>query len=240
MARCRLVALVLLLLALPAARPGGERHAAGPPLSAVAEAGCSLRLNEILPEPRNIDWNGDGLVSSPSDEWIEIYNTGVAPCDLTGWRLDTGAGTHAFHLTGTIGPGQYRVYFGSTTGLQLPNSMGTVRLVSPDNMPDVCSYQRGEPDGSFSRVDKGTWAPPQFCAPSPGRANCTSPPATPTPTPTPTSTPRPTQYVPATPTPTATPTPVQSRLAVCLPLIVGPAQDPGVDADLDSQAPARD
>ena len=47
-----------------------------------------------------------GTASSSSDEWIELYNSGDAPADLTGWALFEGE-TRIIWLAGSIGPGAY-------------------------------------------------------------------------------------------------------------------------------------
>lgn len=75
---------------------------------------AQLHLNEILADPAT-DWNGDGTVDSKLDEWIEIINTGTAPVDLSTYRIsDASAATsYRFALSGTLAPGQVKVYFGS-------------------------------------------------------------------------------------------------------------------------------
>lgn len=42
-------------------------------------------INEIVVDPQQ-DWNEDGIVT-PSDEFFEIYNKGLAPFDLYGIEL---------------------------------------------------------------------------------------------------------------------------------------------------------
>ena len=46
-----------------------------------------VRLNEILPRPDVIDWDGDGKADA-YDEWIEVVNLGPGVADLAGWALD--------------------------------------------------------------------------------------------------------------------------------------------------------
>ncbi len=45
-----------------------------------------------------------GTTASANDEWIELYNPGDAPVDLTGWRLVAADGKPAIDLQGTIPP----------------------------------------------------------------------------------------------------------------------------------------
>ncbi|MGC8838334.1 MAG: carbohydrate binding domain-containing protein, partial [Anaerolineae bacterium] len=47
----------------------------------------TVRLNEFLPAPQAVDWNGDGQANA-DDEWIELYNLGTQPVDLGQWMLD--------------------------------------------------------------------------------------------------------------------------------------------------------
>jgi hypothetical protein len=46
-----------------------------------------VRLNEVLPLPRSVDWNGDGQLTQ-ADAWLELYNTADGMVDLSGWRLE--------------------------------------------------------------------------------------------------------------------------------------------------------
>jgi hypothetical protein len=146
----------------------------------------TVRLNEFLPAPHSVDWNGDGKLSS-SDEWIEIFNDGSSVVDLSGWQLDDQAGGHSpytFPQGTTISPGEYLVTYHS---FGLNNSGDEERLLSPDgSVVDSYAYDHSTYDGSFSRTSSGDWV--DYYPPSPGRANQ---PPTPTPTTTPTSTPTP-------------------------------------------------
>ena len=46
-----------------------------------------VRLNEILPRPDAIDWDGSGAVNA-YDGWIEVINLDTEAIDLGGWALD--------------------------------------------------------------------------------------------------------------------------------------------------------
>ncbi len=54
---------------------------------------AGIALNEVLPEPRAIDWNGDGQVTQ-GDEWIEVYNPGSAAAALGGWVIADATGVY--------------------------------------------------------------------------------------------------------------------------------------------------
>ena len=87
---------------------------------------AQVRLNEILGDP-GTDWNGDGTVDSKLDEWVEIVNVGTSPVDLSIYRIsDASAATDfRFALSGMIGPGEVKVYFGSdVVAWQAANGVG--------------------------------------------------------------------------------------------------------------------
>jgi hypothetical protein len=39
-----------------------------------------VRLNEVLPRPMNVDWDGNG-VADAYDEWVEVFNLEAYPVD---------------------------------------------------------------------------------------------------------------------------------------------------------------
>ncbi len=43
-------------------------------------------IDELLPVPGSVDWNGDGLVDA-SDAWVELANRSDKAIDVSGWRL---------------------------------------------------------------------------------------------------------------------------------------------------------
>jgi hypothetical protein len=170
----------------------------------------AIRLNEFLPYPDQIDWNGDGKVDS-GDEWIEIVSLEPAAIDLGGWMLDDIAGAGSKPYTFSAGtlllPGSFLFRFGSTTGVILNNDGDTVRLLAPDGTEvDGTTYLSAHADRSFSRSVDGVGNWTEAYPASPGQPNR---PATPTPTPTLTLTRPPT----ATPTATSTGTPTRASTA---------------------------
>ena len=145
-------------------------------LMTLAGAGVAqVRLNEILADP-GTDWNGDGTVDSKLDEWIEIANIGTSAIDLANYRLsDASAGTtFRFALSGTLDPGQVRVYFGSDAvawqaangvgqlGFSLNNAGDSVFLYEVDgveaNVADSRTYAAAEvlDDRSNGRLPSGS------------------------------------------------------------------------------------
>ena len=139
-------------------------------------APCDILLNEILAGPAR-DWSGDGVVSARDDEWIEIWNQGPGAMDLSTYYVSDADSTERFAFTGMLGPGEYRVVYGSqavdwqrangksVAGLSLNNSGDTVRLwriVGPDTvLMDAYAYKSHEganDRASGRRPDGGAWA----------------------------------------------------------------------------------
>ncbi len=81
-------------------------------------------INEVLFNPAGtLDANRNGATVEAEDEFIEIYNVGANPMDITGWTLsDTFAASpsavppFAFPGGTSIAPGEFVVLFGDTTG----------------------------------------------------------------------------------------------------------------------------
>ncbi len=125
-------------------------------------------INEWLPNPTGSDADG---------EWIELFNSGNASQDISGWKLTSGAkGKFIFPKT-TIEGGEYLVVYRKISKLTLRNTDETVSLYDRSgNLVDSSSYVGTAPEGkSFSRT--GSEDPVRsflFAAPTPGAANKTS------------------------------------------------------------------
>jgi cardiolipin synthase len=142
-------------------RPGGRESA-------------PVVINEFLPAPR----------TAFSEEWVELFNPGVALVDLGGWALDdsAGGGSKPFVIpNGTlIGAGGFLVLYNSTTQLALNNDGDTVRLLDPSGtVTDTYSYDSSRYDTSFGRFPDGGPAWRSFTAPTPGATNGARAPAGP-------------------------------------------------------------
>ncbi|WP_152918050.1 lamin tail domain-containing protein, partial [Ardenticatena maritima] len=129
-------------------------------------------VNEVLPAPRQTDWNEDG-VSDGDDEWIELYNPLDRAVGLGGWQLDDeegGSRPYTFPLGTVIAPHSYLVLFKKTTGVSLNDAGDTARLIAPTGaVVSEIPYAHAANDGSIARDDKGrlhtNWPP------SPGAHN---------------------------------------------------------------------
>ncbi len=175
--------------------PGGPNIAPPPtPTPWPTPAPGQVTLNELLPAPHDIDWDGDGAAGY-MDEWIELYNAGVWPADVSGWRLWRGplgedglpAG-HAYRLPAetVIDPGGYLLIFRRQSKLPLPAADAVLHLARPvgDGWLVVDSFAwRQSPgyDRSFSRYPDGS-GPWDTRAVTPGQPNQPLPTPVPPPT----------------------------------------------------------
>jgi len=117
-------------------------------------------LNEFLPAPRDVDWDGDGTADY-NDEWIELYNPGSTAVGLGGWQLDDvaegGSAPYTIPAGRVIQPGGFLVFFKRETGIALDNDGDWVRLLRPDgSAADEHRYTHSPGyDRSFSRTVDG-------------------------------------------------------------------------------------
>lgn len=168
------------------ASPTGTSTATATP-TATWPAGAVI-VNEILPAPHAVDWDGDGQAGA-EDEWVELYNQAGVAVDLGGWRLDDAAdaGSPPYLLpAGTWIPAHgYALFLRRQTGLTLNNTGDTVRLLSPDSLvAGLITFGSAAYDHSFSRTAANGWAwdyPPSpggpNVAPTPAPRNAPLPPA---------------------------------------------------------------
>jgi len=84
-------------------------------------------INEILAKP----------LTSPADEFIELYNTGQVDIDLSGWQLDDiiNGGSSPYTIPNdTIIPAlSYLSFYSSDTGISLNDTGDTARLIDPNS-----------------------------------------------------------------------------------------------------------
>jgi hypothetical protein len=138
-------------------------------------AAGAVLLNEILADPAR-DWNGDSVISSRDDEWVEIVNTSGAPMDLAGYRLSSPDTTWRYEFSGTLAPRSVRVVYGSESyaweqangepafGLRLSNTGGEILLWCLDGDSTIVDRftwkdHEAEDDRSSGRLpDGGPWA----------------------------------------------------------------------------------
>jgi hypothetical protein len=140
-----------------------------------AVASTSLKLNEFLAGPAR-DWDGDGVLSTRDDEWVEITNTGGTTLDLSSFYLTDGDSIPRYGFSGIITPGERRLVFGGDAyawekatshpafGLSLGNTGDQVilwQVVGADSMVvDRYTYLAHEagPDRAVGRLPDGAGA----------------------------------------------------------------------------------
>ena len=114
-----------------------------------------VRISEILvsassEDYNGTDWNGDGDIGSSSDQFIELWNAGSAPADVSDWLLDDiaegGSAPCRLAWNTTIEPNEYIVIFRESSRIELDYWDGDTATISDNmgNLVDTLSY--GEED----------------------------------------------------------------------------------------------
>jgi hypothetical protein len=133
----------------------------------------TVRINELLPVPAQ-DGVFDGF-----EEWIELFNSGSAAVDLSGWFLDDGLdGSDPYRIPDetVLLPGGFILFHGRTTAIVLDDAGDEVRLLDPvGSVVDSVIFGQLLPNASYSRDDVGGWYDDWM--PSPGGPNLSSGPA---------------------------------------------------------------
>ena len=106
-------------------------------------------INEWLPNPTGSDTKG---------EFIELWNNGNAPVNLSGWVLETD-NKKKFKLPGLIRANAYLLLPRSETRLSLKNTDGALSLYnSVGQLVDHSAFEGSAPEGeSFNRVNYSTY-----------------------------------------------------------------------------------
>ena len=134
-----------------------------------------LVISEFVAGPAR-DWDGSGAFSSRDDEWVELYNTGTAPVDLSRFVLTDGDSVPRFAGSGLLLPRERRVVTGTLSvaweratghpvfGLSLGNTGDAVLLwevTGADTvLADGYTYRSHEAaaDRAVGRMgDSGAW-----------------------------------------------------------------------------------
>ncbi|HKZ84735.1 MAG TPA: PA14 domain-containing protein [Anaerolineae bacterium] len=130
-----------------------------------------VRLNEILPAPGAVDWDGSGT-ANPQDEWIELTNTGAIMVDIGGWSIESATTGAAYEFpAGTVlEAGKFLVLYRQVTHIGLNDNGDGVRLIKPGGQVlELVIFGALGPDRSFSRDEYGVWH--DDWSPSPGAPN---------------------------------------------------------------------
>ena len=155
------------------------------------------------------------LVDPDVSQWVELYNKGTAPIDISGWFIDDSGGTQKYTIEQNtiIGQGEFKVFESGLFNLNR-TTPDTIRLLNGSTIEDSYSYDTGPgPNNTYGRQTDGIGSFVVFTSPTKESSNNTSSPA---PTATPTSTPTPSPTSTPTPAPTSTPKPKLSKTTVIL------------------------
>ncbi|MEK7507988.1 MAG: lamin tail domain-containing protein [Patescibacteria group bacterium] len=124
-----------------------------------------ILINEFFPNPAGSDADG---------EWIELFNSGSATQDITGWALTAGAkGKFVFPKTVVQG-GEFLVVHRKNSKLTLRNTDEAVSLYDGDgNQVDFSSFVGTAPEGkSWNRIGLDVNTQNYiFATPTPGEVN---------------------------------------------------------------------
>jgi hypothetical protein len=85
-----------------------------------APAACTpdIIINEFQADPDAIDGdaNGDGVVSTTHDEFVELYNNESSDVDMSGWTISDNSGVvHTFPAGTNVAAGSFVTVFGGGT-----------------------------------------------------------------------------------------------------------------------------
>ena len=146
---------------LPAASDG--------PSASSARGANDVRISEILvsassADYNGTDWNNDGDIGSSSDQFIELWNSGAEPVDVSDWLLDDiaegGSGPCRLAWNTTIEPGGYIVIFRESSRIELDYWDGDTATISDSfgNIIDTLSFPGEDSwwDKSYVKAPNGT------------------------------------------------------------------------------------
>jgi hypothetical protein len=171
---------------VPGQTPGATNNVA----AALAEF-PAVYLNEALPN------NTAGLADSKGERepWVELFNAGATPADLTGWGLTDSYGDLArwtFPTGTTVGPGQFLIVFldGEVAdataselhaSFRLASANGSLALVRPQNggraVVDYLDFGTVTANSSLAALPDGQSFNREITAkPTPGAFNTGTPP----------------------------------------------------------------
>lgn len=165
---------------LPGQTPGATNN-----VFATLEEFPPVFLNEVLPN------NSTGLADSKGERepWIEVFNAGIAPVELSGWGLTDSYGTlnkWLFPAGTVIAPGQFLVVFGDGepaeatgtelhTGFRINAAAGSLALSRPQGgslaVVDYLDYTGLTANQSLASVPDGQLFIRQPSVATPGTAN---------------------------------------------------------------------
>ena len=147
--------------------------------AANARGAGEVRISEILvsassAEYNGTDWNNDGDIGSISDQFIELWNSGAEPVDVSDWLLDDisegGSAPCRLAWNTTIEPNGHIVIFRDSSRIELDYWDGDTATISDSfgNVIDTLSFPEEDSwwDTSYVKADNGTVS--KVSPPTPG------------------------------------------------------------------------
>ena len=144
-----------------------------------------VRISEILvsassADYNGTDWNNDGDIGSASDQFIELWNNGADPVDVSDWLLDDisegGSAPCRLAWNTTIEPNGYIVIFRESSRIELDYWDGDTATISDSmgNVMDTLSFPEEDSwwDTSYVKASNGTVS--KASPPTPGWAGTQS------------------------------------------------------------------
>ncbi|MEC8167857.1 MAG: lamin tail domain-containing protein, partial [Candidatus Thermoplasmatota archaeon] len=139
----------------------------------------SVKISEILVSASSesyngTDWNNDGDIGSSSDQFIELWNAGSEPVDVSDWLLDdvTDGGSAPCRLAWntTIQPNDHIVIFRASSRIEFDYWDGDTATISDaaGNLVDTLSYPAEDSWWDFSYVKAANGTVSKVKPPTPG------------------------------------------------------------------------
>lgn len=102
----------------------------------------ALVVNEVLADPGSLasnDANNDGMTSGSSDEFIELFNTGETPLDLSNFTISEGAGVRYTFAPGFTLPGRaaFVLFGGGSPNVPCLSDVASTTFIGLNNGGDV-------------------------------------------------------------------------------------------------------
>lgn len=107
----------------------------------------ALVINEVLADPGSVnDANNDGVFSGADDEFIELFNTGTTPLDLSGYTISEGAGVRYTFADGFIlqGRASFVLFGGGTPNVPCLNDVSQTSFIGLNNSGDVVTVRNAQ------------------------------------------------------------------------------------------------
>ncbi|MEK9697990.1 MAG: lamin tail domain-containing protein, partial [Candidatus Poseidoniales archaeon] len=144
-----------------------------------SEPNYTIQISEILvsassEEYNGTDWNGDGDIGSSSDQFVELWNFGTEPVDISNWLLDDtineGSAPCKIAWNTSLGPDERLVIFRSDSRIEFDyynDDAATIRDAN-GTLVDMLSYPARDSWWDYSYVPLENGSIEKVKPPTPG------------------------------------------------------------------------